>query len=243
MALASESEIQEAYSDKTVAAGYIQERFSCELNALLHERQVAGLKNLLTHAGAGRVLELAPGPGRITREMRGLHSLVCLEYNTEMIKLGRPACEPAIVWIRGNGFHLPFKRVFDLVYSFRFVRHFHSEDRKRLYGEIHSVLKTGGYFVFDAVNRRLSKPMRGAHPEKYVIYDKLYGLNDLCRELADAGLHPVDVLPVQKFYRLQYLSQVLLGPRANWLNRLLVRGLECLPANDGLEWIVTCRRA
>jgi SAM-dependent methyltransferase len=243
LALASEREIQQAYRDRSVAAGYLQERFASELNALLHEKQVAGLRSLLTRTRARRVLELAPGPGRVTKDIQGLRSLVCLEYSAEMIKLGRIKCGPSISWIRGNGFHLPFRHAFDLVYSFRFVRHFHREDRKRLYAEIHAVLKPGGYFVMDAVNRRVSKPLRDAHPERYVIYDKLYRQSDLRKELVDAGLRPLDVVPVQKFYRLQYLSQIVLGPRANWLNRLLVHGLERLPATDGLEWVVTCRRA
>jgi hypothetical protein len=95
----------------------------------------------------------------------------------------------------------------------------------------------------DAVNRRVSKPLRDEHAHEYVIYDKLYRLKDLHEELLDAGLEAVQVFPVQKSYRWQYLSQVLLGPRANWVNRLLIRGLERLPAGDGLEWIVTCRRA
>ena len=31
--------------------------------------------------------------------------------------------------------------------------------------------------------------------------------------------------------------------QAGWLNRLVIRGLERLPRRDGLEWVVTCRRA
>ena len=37
-------------------------------------------------------------------------------------------------------------------------------------------------------------------------------------------------------------GQVLLGPRANWLNRLVIRALDRLPGQP-LEWVVTCRRA
>jgi SAM-dependent methyltransferase len=169
--------------------------------------------------------------------------LVCLEYNEGMIAHGQPACGKRALWVRGNGFQLPFATCFDLVYSFRFVRHFHRADRERLYGEIRRVLRPGGYFVMDAVNERLSQALRAAHPEEYPIYDKLYRLPELVDELGRAGLKPFQVQPVQKHYTWQYRSQVLLGPRANWLNRLVVRGLEALPWREGLEWIVTCRRA
>ncbi|HXG08816.1 MAG TPA: class I SAM-dependent methyltransferase, partial [Gemmataceae bacterium] len=130
-----------------------------------------------------------------------------------------------------------------LVYTFRFVRHFRRSDRERLYVQVRRVLKPGGYFVLDAVNERISRPLRQVHPEDYPIYDELFRRDDLCRELAEAGLEVVELEPVQKCYSWQYRSQVLLGPRANWLNRWVIRGLERLPRRDGLEWIVTCRRA
>jgi SAM-dependent methyltransferase len=145
--------------------------------------------------------------------------------------------------VRGDGFRLPFDQAFDLVYTFRFVRHFQRTDRDRLYAGIRRVLTPGGHFVMDAVNERFSRPLRQANPEDYPIYDELYRREGLVRELAEAGLEVVDLEPVQKWYGWQYKSQVLLGPRASWLNRLVIRTLERLPRSEGLEWIVTCRRA
>jgi ubiquinone/menaquinone biosynthesis C-methylase UbiE len=168
--------------------------------------------------------------------------VVCLEYNEGMIKYGQPACDGKAVWVRGNGFQLPFAQVFDLVYSFRFVRHFHRKDRERLYAEIRRVLKPGGSFVMDAVNEHVSGPLREGNSDDYPIYDKLYRPDELHSELTEAGLVPLQMHAVQKRYGWQFRSQVLLGPRVNWLNRLVIRALERLPGRDGLEWVVTCRR-
>jgi ubiquinone/menaquinone biosynthesis C-methylase UbiE len=159
-----------------------------------------------------------------------------------MIGPGRRACNPNIAWVRGNGFQLPFAKGFDFVFSFRFVRHFRYRDRARLYREIVRVLKSGGWFMMDAVNARVSEPLRRARPEEYPIFDELYEPQQLLDELASAGLEPVSLVPVQKWYTWQYRSQTLLGPRSAWLNRFVIRGLEMLPRADGLEWIVTCRR-
>ena len=60
------------------------------------------------------------------------------------------ACEPRLV--QADAFQLPFKTPFDLVYSFRLIRHFERPDRLRLYRQIAAVLRPGGRLVFDAVN-------------------------------------------------------------------------------------------
>jgi ubiquinone/menaquinone biosynthesis C-methylase UbiE len=242
MPIASEAEIRNAYQDEAASERYIDIRFMSELNRLLNDRQVATIQRVLDQAQPQQILEIAPGPGRITRQLRLTGRLVCLEYNLSMIAQGRPAVGAPASWVRGNGFRLPFAAQFDLVYAFRFVRHFHREDRERLYREVSRVLKPGGLFLMDAVNQRVSQPLRDAHPEEYPIYDKLYREADLCAEMTLAGLEPITIKPVQKYYTWQSVSQILIGPRANWLNRWLIRGLERLPRRDGLEWIVTCRR-
>jgi ubiquinone/menaquinone biosynthesis C-methylase UbiE len=226
-----------------MATRYVQNRFVSEVHRLLHDRQVETVQRLIDGRQPTRILEIAPGPGRITRAVRTDGRLVCLEFNEGMIQQGRPQCDPQTQWVRGNGFQLPFDQAFELVYSFRFVRHFHRADRDRLYGEIHRVLQPGGLFVMDAVNERISRPLREAHPEEYPVYDKLYRREELAGELAAAGFVVQGLEPVQKFAGLQSLSQNLIGPRINLVNRWFVRLLERFPRRDGLEWIVICRRA
>jgi SAM-dependent methyltransferase len=176
--------------------------------------------------------------------VRPAGKLVCLEFNEGMIGQGMAHTDPARCrWVRGNGFQLPFGECFDLAYTFRFVRHFHAADRGRLYAELRRVLRPGGWFVMDAVNERLSRPLREAHPEDYPVYDELYRPDALKAELSAAGFEVVALEPVQKFCALQQWSQVFVGPRAPRLNRAVVRLLERLPRREGLEWVVTCRRA
>ncbi len=243
MPLASEREIQQAYGGERTAARYVRDRFSIPLYRLLHDKQVRAVQRLIDRMRPQATLEIAPGPGRITRDIRTTGRLVALEFNEGMIAQGRVACGDRVQWVRGNAFALPFGDWFDLVYSFRFVRHFHRPDRERLYAEVRRVLRPGGHFVMDAVNARLSRPLRDARPEEYPVYDELYRPEELRDELAENGLELVALEPVQKFFRWQSRSQVLIGPRANWLNNVVIRGLERLPSREGLEWVVTCRRA
>jgi SAM-dependent methyltransferase len=244
MPLGTEEEIKGYYAGRATAAGYVQHRFTSELHALLHDRQVAAVQRAFDRARPAWALEIAPGPGRLTRAVRPTGQLVCVEFNAGMVEQGRAACDPQRCrWVRGDGFRLPVGPVFDLAYSFRFIRHFRSADRARLYAEVRRVLRPGGWLVFDAVNERVSRPLREARPQEYPVYDELYRPDELRSELAAAGFTDVSLEPVQRWWGLQSRSQVLLGPRANWLNRLLIRAAERLPRREGLEWIVTCRRA
>jgi SAM-dependent methyltransferase len=242
-ALSTPGELRSAYEGVATASTYVAERFASELHRLLHDRQVATINRLMTRLRPRRTLEIAPGPGRLTQDVRPTGQLVCVEYNEGMIATGRTACGSEPAWVRGDGFRLPFRGGFDLVYSFRFVRHFRRDDRLRLYAELHRLLNPGGCFVLDAVNERVSRPLREAQPDEYPIYDKCYRLEELQAELARAGLEPIEVQPVQRFFACQHRSQVLLGPRSRWANRLVIRGLELVPWRNSLEWIVTCRRA
>jgi ubiquinone/menaquinone biosynthesis C-methylase UbiE len=244
MSLSSESGIGSAYQGVDLAGRYIDERFRSELNRLLHDRQVGTVNGVIRQTEPRRILEIAPGPARLTRHVQHDGELVCLEYNRGMIEVGKPACAERARWVQGNAFALPFHdESFELVYSFRFIRHFRREDRARLYGEIRRVLGPAGLLVMDAVNRRVSGPLRDASPEAYPIYDKLYeDESDLRSELREAGFAVTGTVAVQRWYSVQHRMQVLLGPRSRWLCRLAIRALERLRPGPSLEWIVTCRR-
>src|SRR5262245_37755565 len=122
MALKTEREIKNHYAGSETAAAYVQERFVSELHRLLHDRQSRVLQGLIDRTHPRRILEVAPGPGRLTRSLRPTGELVCLEFNEGMLSKGRAACSAKTQWVRGDGFQLPFDQVFDLVYSFRFIR-------------------------------------------------------------------------------------------------------------------------
>ncbi len=241
--LASETELQEAYQCDRVAGSYVAERFESELNRLLHEAQVGAVNRVMRRCRPVRTLEIAPGPARVTRDVKLAGELVCLEFNESMIQEGRRWCTSSARWLRGNAFQLPLTQEFDFVYSLRFIRHFKRDDRQRLYEQIRGVLRPGGWMVVDAVNGRVSGPLRDANPEQYPIYDKLYrDQEELRHELTASGFKVFEVLPVQRWFSAQFRVQVVLGPRSRTFCRWAIQALERLSHKEPLEWIVTCRR-
>ncbi len=152
MAISTATEIKHYYENKATAESYVGQRFTSELNRMLHDRQVAAIQGAIDRWHPAKSLEVAPGPGRLTRDLRPSGLLVCLEFNQVMIEEGRRRTAIRPAWLRGDGFRLPLSPGFDLVYSFRFIRHFHRADRERIYAEIRRVLRPGGIFLMDAVN-------------------------------------------------------------------------------------------
>jgi SAM-dependent methyltransferase len=244
MRVSSVEGIRDAYKKQAIAASYFQTRFANELMGLLHGQQVDVVQRIFDQQRPFASLEVAPGPGRITRDLKPTGRLICLEYNSEMIREGKAACKNNAHWIRGDAFQLPFQNEFQLVYTFRFIRHFQQADRQRLYAQIRNVLQPGGILILDAVNEKVSGPLREHDPASYPIYDKLYrDPAELTMELNEGGFDLVELLPVQRWYAMQYRAQVLLGPRNRWLCRKVIRLLEQVRRGPSLEWIITCRRA
>ena len=240
----TEAEIKATYDGASTARDYVAERFQSQLMRLLHEAQVREVNRFMDEQRPTRTLEIAPGPGRLTREVTQVGDLVCLEYNQGMIEEGKKACGDHVQWCQGDAFELPFENSFDLVYSFRFIRHFRRADRERLYQQVRKVLKPDGRLIVDAVNARVSASLRQANPEAYPVYDKLYEhQGELEQEMQEAGFVIERLIPVQRWFRLQYQLQVLVGPRSDRLARMLIRLAERLSQGPALEWVVTCRRA
>lgn len=233
-----------SYEGRELAGNYVKRRFQNQLMKLLHDKQVKVVNHCIKKYSPEHAIEIAPGPGRITREIENFKQLTCLEYNEGMIDEGKLHTPKAIRWIHGNAFDLPFEdSEFDLAYSFRFIRHFQIADRIRLYSEIRRVLKMNSICVFDAVNSKISKPLRDASPGGYPVYDKLYvEESELIDELKDAGFEVIDITPALKWFSFQHRIQSLISPRSVKLSSTLIRLAEVVSSKPSLEWIVTCRK-
>ena len=240
--------LREAYRDDGVAARYIENRFREPLGALLHARQADALRRIVRQMKPRDVLEIAPGPARLTVDVGRVLRRPGTAIDASRAMLGqarRRLDEAGLPWrcVNGDAFALPFGCEFDLVYSFRLVRHFERAERVRLYGEVARVLRWSGLFVFDAVNAEVSAPLReAAAPGEYEHYDALLTEPELEEELAEAGLAVRSLEGVQRRYGALTRAQVLIAPRSRPLARAAMEVIDRL-GGPPLEWIVTCCRA
>ncbi|MGI5452169.1 class I SAM-dependent methyltransferase [Streptomyces sp. CA-249302] len=118
---------------------------------------------------------------------------------------------PEVSWVRADARALPFRPGFDLVVSFGAFGHFLPDELPGLFGQVHSVLRPGGRFVFpvlapprpsspaywmllgfDAVMRVRNAVWR----PPFVMYYRAFRLGEVRRELERAGFRvELEALP------------------------------------------------
>jgi ubiquinone/menaquinone biosynthesis C-methylase UbiE len=193
------------------------------------------------------VLEIAPGPARLTVDVAPLLTSppVIVDASAPMLEQARRRLAGVgghASMVNGDAFQLPFGGAFDLVYTFRLIRHFDDPDRQRLYRQIGSAMRSGGWLVFDAVNAIVSGPLRAAaRPGEYAHYDALVTPETLARELRACGFRIVSLVGVQRRYSALRGVQVLVAPRSRLLARCAMEALD-RTGGEPLEWVVVCRR-
>ena len=248
MTIRGADQIREAYRDDDVASHYVRERFLQPLGALLHREQVRMLTRALAPVASGMILEIAPGPARVTADLPPdlVSQTVLVDASRQMLAEARRRLEEAgrrpRGVVQGDAFRLPMRGGFDAVYTFRLIRHFDLPDRVRLYEQIGSLLRPGGYLVFDAVNEVVSAPLRARHPDGHQHYDALLTPEAIRSELRQAGFEIVSMPGIQHRYALLQALQVYVAPLSARLARLAIDWCDRL-GGEPMEWVVTCRRA
>jgi ubiquinone/menaquinone biosynthesis C-methylase UbiE len=239
-----QAEIRDAYRDAGVASQYIDKRFRAPLGALLHDRQSTFLRQLIRRERPQRILEIAPGPARLTADVVPVvtGSLTLVDASAQMLAearhrlpSGRASC------VHGDAFRLPFSAAFDLVYTFRLVRHFEAADRLSMLKQISTVTRPGSLLVFDAVNAVVSRRVREADPDSHQHYDALMDPESIRAEAEAGGFRVESLIGVQHRFPTLRSLQILVAPRSRALARMAMEVVDRL-GGEPLEWIVLCRR-
>ena len=160
------------------------------------------------------------------------------------------------------------EETFGLVYTFRFIRHFELEERKRLYREILARLEPSGILVFDVVNRPVTERLRAkdisrtndpiassdnesdddakrndsGEYESLPVYDVLYTEEEFRAEMDQCGFDVVSMHPVLRHFELQSWISYRGDTRIRPLSSLIVRSLEAMPGGAPLEWVAVVKK-
>jgi len=245
------------YKKEDVIVGYFKQRFDIPLNRVLHRNQVEFINKKIKENRISEVLEIAPGPARLTTEIKGVNKGYMLDINEGMLIHARDRLKKRGLikkWkmIMADAFDTKLKENFvSMIYTFRFIRHFKYEDRKKLYSEIRRLLRDGGYLIFDVPNYGIEKIMRKGKTEKdYLIYDKLWKKDEFIKEMENNGFEVICMKGNLKIYFIQAaisrLDRIGLGKVAEKIIYLLDRILDKIKFEFVIdrpkEWLVLCQK-
>lgn len=251
----SENSVSRLYQNSHEAKAYIENRFTCSWQKLLHESQVKRVDAILQQKMLSEVLEIAPGPARLATDLKYVHKGYMVEFSREMIDVAKQrllASDQKDKWsiIYGNAFDLCDIKIlpetFEFIYTFRFIRHFKSQDRIRLYRLLRKKLCRNGMVMFDVVNRVIRQKIDGrAGPPSgnaLPVYDVTYTKNEFEKEMQENGFEVISMFPVLRHFPIQYWISIKLFDIIPLFHEKMIHGLEHFPYSNPLEWIALSQK-
>jgi SAM-dependent methyltransferase len=242
--------IKQEYCRTDVAEAYVDGRFEDDsLGRALHREQVDVLHEIFAHVSPTRVLEIAPGPARISVEIPRAPFRCAIEQSPAMLevagrRLKQREATPPWRLVRGDGFQLPVADgQFDLAMTFRFVRHFPERERRQLFDEIRRVLRPGGRLVMDVPNHPMYAWWFAKMGIDHARVDDYWFVEDAFRkEMREAGFGIERLEPMVANLPLQHLISARLAqlPR---LASLASGAVRRVARRWPLEWMACCQCA
>lgn len=236
--------IKNFYKKQEVTEAYIQDRFETPLGRHMHLFQVKQINKSIKEYNCKKIADIACGPARLDKDVTIFEKAVGLDSSPAMLQLAQKRA-PLWQFRMGNAFKTGFKpQEFDMVFSFRFIRHFKYAERKQAYSEMRRIVKKKGIIIFDAVNYDKDYSVRKRVGfDKYPIYDKLFRKKELIAELNKNKLKLIKLVPcINHLYTVTFISKVSLKLKLTRIGFHFIKIIEKIPSRRPLEWIVVCQK-
>lgn len=138
------------------------------------------------------ILDIAPGDGRIMQEDLKYGDCLGVDSSEAMLRVMRQRFQgfDNLKTKALDYFESDMKEQFDVITTFRYIRHFEYAKRKLLYQKIKSNMTPKGILIFDVPNIKFEMPVRSQNGwDKYNIYDIFTTKEDMAAELEENGFH------------------------------------------------------
>lgn len=230
------------YSDGDIAQKYMERRLGYPIGRYRHEEQVATIRNIIKDHDVKNLLEIAPGPGRLTAEVQ-IERGLAIDSSEEMLKLARTNVQSDNWEFKlGNALQLDTGQTFDMAMAFRFVWHLQRDQRMQLYTSINKTLSEKGLWVFDAIYHRPLYLGSMIRKKNTGILDCLFkNLKEVQGELDEAGFKIVHHYTYLNHTNLQHLIGRI-GQKAIKPTVRLIRAIDKFPLRFAQEGVVVCQK-
>lgn len=185
--------IKKYYSQFSVAEHYTEQRFSSihDKGLDLFERlSIDHLIKSIKKKEVLHILDIASGDGRILQEDLKFGECIAMDASEPMLNLvsERFVKYDNLKTIKGDYFTDLISGEFDVITTFRYIRHFSYSERKTLYNKIRANLKEDGLLIFDVPNIKFEMEQRKKNGwQNYNIYDVFWTKEGIIDELNNNG--------------------------------------------------------
>lgn len=186
-------EIKAYYSQFKIAENYNTDRFMQFPENCIDLLERTSIGNIIQDRFKGakvRILDIAPGDGRIMQEDLKYGDCLGVDSSEAMLHLMKDRFKNAdnletktLDYFQGD-----IQEQFDVITTFRYIRHFEYFQRKELYQKIKRNLTDKGILIFDVPNIKFEMPVRNQNGwDKYNIYDIFTTKEAMIAELEENG--------------------------------------------------------
>ncbi len=253
MTLTNPKDIAQYYQQQNIAENYITKRFTEPLNKIEHQQQITILNQIIEQYQPKTILEFAPGPARLTTDLITPTTTTgtSIDFSDEMLTLAKARMtqhHPTKSWIFLHSdilnSPLPLKQPANLLFTIRFLLHFHTDDRKKIYAQAHKHLAENGLLVFECMNKTIINPLRIIlGKSRYIVYDKLYTKKEIIKELEENNFTLLKMYPIlNHFYIQSLLSRPFKLLKQHNRAEKIISLLEKIPSSQPYEWLILARK-
>jgi len=223
------------YNKEEIVNSYETLRFSNLAGKIEHEITLDLINFLIKMHKPALLLEIATGPGRISKDIKLFSRGIGIDFSENMLKLAKKNVSGNWKFIKADINKMPFKEnYFDMVISFRLLIHFNNKQRQNTYKKIKKILKSKGIFVFDVGNKDYKKPnlinlllmfyrlFKKENENKLLpkIYNNPAKINQLVKELKENNFNIMQIYGVN-YYNSLVLLLLSLSKRLRFLSNFI----------------------
>lgn len=195
------SNIKSYYEQQSIAENYNADRFEQFPMNLYNAFEKKAVNIIIQKEFEGKqlsLLDIATGDGRILGELTRYGEVTALDNSHEMLKIVQSKFSDSNVnLIQGDYLEDELQNKYDVITTFRYIRHFQYEERKKIYSRIKNNLKDDGLFIFDVPNIEVELKLREIDKwSNFNIYDVFWTKESIKEELEMNGFKIKYIIPV-----------------------------------------------
>lgn len=201
------------YQNAEIASNYNAHRFEKYPQNCFDMMERQSISMIISDFYTGKnnlqLLDIACGDGRIVQENIRFGNCTAVDSSEAMLEVVASRYQPVtnqlqpvtnrLVTKKKDFITDDFDETFDVVTSFRYIRHFDYKTRKLLYKKIRNCLSENGIFIFDVPNKVFELKLKNINGwGNYNIYDVFFTKEEIISELKNNGFELKYIIPIGK---------------------------------------------